>query len=75
MQLRWSWSVPSEQEEQDVESVCEAVLQLFAKKLEIYIVFPLKKKHPPRLYSFHAELKEVNLGFLSAEVEAWCSAV
>lgn len=39
--------MPSEQEEQDVESVCEAVLQLFAKKLEIYIVFPLKKKHPP----------------------------
>lgn len=70
--------MPSEQEEQDVESVCEAVLQLFAKKLEIYIVFPLKKKHPPPppcLYSFHAELKEVNLGFLSAEVEAWCSAV
>lgn len=52
MQLGCSWSVPSEQGEQAVELVCEAVLQLSAKVLEIYIVFPLEKKHPPVLTLF-----------------------
>lgn len=52
MQLGCSWSVPSEQGEQAVESVCEAVPQLSAKLLEIYIVFPLEKKHPPVLTLF-----------------------
>lgn len=69
MQSGCSRSVPSEQ------GVCEAVLQLLSKVLGDLYRLSSGKETPPCPYSFRAELKEVNLGFLSAEVEAQCFAV
>lgn len=51
MQWGCSWSVPSEQGEQAVESVCEAVPQLFAKVFEIYSLSS-GKETPPALTLF-----------------------